>query len=61
MTDIFYCTIDTSRFGEEEKSKTQPRPVRKAIEEEIRTMAGQANWCCTAVVRLFSSQSNTAD
>jgi hypothetical protein len=51
MTDTLYCTIDTSRVGEEERSKAQPGAVRKAIEEEIRTMEGQANWRCAAVIR----------
>jgi hypothetical protein len=51
MTDTLYCTIDTSRVGEEERSKAQPGAVRKAIEEEIRTVEGHANWRCAAVIR----------
>lgn len=51
MTDTLYCTVDTSRVGEGERSKAQPGAVRKAIEEEIRTVKGQANWHCAAVIR----------
>ena len=51
MTDTLYCTVDTSRVGEGERSKVQPGAVRKAIEEEIRTVEGQANWRCAAVIR----------
>ena len=51
MTDTLYCTIDTSRVGEEERNKAQPGAVRKAIEEEIRTLEGHANWRCAAVMR----------
>jgi hypothetical protein len=51
MTDTLYCTVDTSRVKEGERSKTQPGEVRKAIEEEIRTVEGQANWHCAAVIR----------
>jgi hypothetical protein len=51
MTDTLYCTIDTSRVGEEEKSKVHPGSIRKAIEEEIRTTDGQANWRCAAVIK----------
>ena len=51
MTDTLYCTIDTSRVGEEERSKAQPGTIRKAIEEEIRTMEGQELWRCVAVMK----------
>jgi hypothetical protein len=51
MTDTLYYTIDTSRVGEEDKNKAQPGPIRKAIEEEIRTTEGQDKWHCTAVIR----------
>jgi hypothetical protein len=51
MTDTLYCTIDTSRVGEEERSKAQPGAVRKAIEEEIRTVEAHANWRCAAMIR----------
>lgn len=51
MTDTLYCTIDTSGVGEEERNKAQPRMVRKAIKDEIRTVDGHANWRCAAVMR----------
>ena len=51
MTDTLYCTIDTSRVGEEERSKVQPGTIRKAIEEEIRTTEGQEHWRCVAVMK----------
>ncbi|PMD33650.1 hypothetical protein L207DRAFT_517696 [Hyaloscypha variabilis F] len=51
MTDTLYCTIDTSRVREEERSKVQPGTIRKAIEEEIRTLEGQENWRCATIIR----------
>jgi hypothetical protein len=51
MTDTLYCTIDTSRVEEQEKSRVQPGAIRKAIEEEIRTMEGQEHWRCVAVMK----------
>lgn len=51
MTDTLYCTIDTSRVGEEERNQAQPGAVRKAIEGEIRATKGQENWRCAAVIR----------
>jgi hypothetical protein len=50
-TNTLYCTIDTSGVGEEERSTAQPGAIRKAIEEEIRTMDGHMNWSCAAVIR----------
>jgi hypothetical protein len=51
MTDTLYCTVDTSRVVEGERSKAQPGAVRKAVEEEIRTGEEQANWHCAVVIR----------
>jgi hypothetical protein len=51
MTDTLYCTINTSRVGEEERSKAQPGTIRKAIEEEIRTIEGQELWRYVAVIK----------
>lgn len=51
MTDTLYCTIDTSRVGEEGKYKVQPGVIRKAVEEEIRTREGQEKWRCAAVIK----------
>jgi hypothetical protein len=36
MTDTLYCTIDTSKVREDDKSKAHPGAIRKSIEEEIR-------------------------
>jgi hypothetical protein len=43
MTNTLYCTIDTLRVKEEERSKVQPRAVRKAIKEEIRIIEGHVS------------------
>ena len=51
MTDTLYCTIDTSRMTEEDKSKAQPGTIRKAIKKEMRTQAERNNWRCTPVTR----------
>lgn len=51
LTDTIYCTIDTSRMNEEDKSKTQPRAIREIIEKEMRTHTERSNWHCTAVTR----------
>jgi hypothetical protein len=51
LTDTLYCTIDTSRMTEEDKSKAQPGTIRHAIEKEMRTHAERDNWRCTAVTR----------
>lgn len=51
MSDTLYCTIDTSRVGEEERTKAQPGAVGKAIEEEIRATKGHENWRCVAVIK----------
>src|SRR3954451_10441198 len=51
ITDILYCMIDTSRIVEKERYKAQSEVVKKVIEEEIYTVEGHANWCCTMVIR----------
>jgi hypothetical protein len=51
MTDTLYCTIDMSRVGEDDKDKAQPGPIRKAVEEEIRTMEGHGRLRCAAVIK----------
>jgi hypothetical protein len=50
MTDTLYCTIDTSRVGEEDRSKVHPGLIRQAIEEEIRAGDGQDKWRFAAVI-----------
>ena len=51
MTDTLYCTIDTSRVSDEDKSKVQPGTIRRAIEEQTRTEEGQEKWRYAAVIR----------
>ena len=51
MTDTLYCTVDTSRIREEDRSEAQPGTIRQAIEKEMRTTEGRANWRCAAVIR----------
>jgi hypothetical protein len=51
ITDTLYCTIDTSRVGEEDTTKAQPGAIREAIEKEMRTGAERDNWRCAAVTR----------
>jgi hypothetical protein len=51
MTDTLYCTIDTSRVGEEDRRKVHSGAIRQAVEEEIRAEEGQDKWCCAAVIR----------
>jgi hypothetical protein len=51
MTDTLYCTIDTSRMNEEDKSKAQPGVIREGIEKEMRRQTERNNWRCTAVTR----------
>jgi hypothetical protein len=51
MTDTLYCTIDTSRIGEEDKNKAQQGVIRQAIEEEIQPAEGHAKWRCVAVIK----------
>jgi hypothetical protein len=51
MTNKLYCTIDTSRVAEEEKSKAHLGAVRKVIEEEIRTVEAHTNWRYARVIR----------
>ena len=50
-TDTLYCTVDTSRIPEENKSKAHPGTIREGIEKEMRTTEGRANWRCAAVIR----------
>ena len=50
-TDTPYCTIDTSRAREESRDRTGPGDIRQAIETEMRTREGHANWRCAAVIR----------
>jgi hypothetical protein len=51
ITNTLYYTVDTSRVGKEDRSKAQPKVVRRAIKEKIRTMEEQENWRCATVIR----------
>lgn len=50
MSDIPYCTIDTSGVDENMQSDIQPRAIREAIEKEIRNKEGSL-WRCAGVIR----------
>ena len=51
MTDTLYCTVDTSRAEEDNRSMVQPGAIRGAIEKDMRTMEGHDGWRCIAVVK----------
>lgn len=51
MTDTLYCTVDTSRVGEEDRNKALPGAIRQAVEREIRTVEGREGWLCVAVIK----------
>ena len=51
MTDTLYCTIDTSRVGEENEEETRPGVIRAAIEKKIRSDQNMATWRCAAVTK----------
>jgi ribosomal protein S9 len=51
MTDTLYCTVDTSRVEEEDKSKAQPGEIRQAIEQELRKSEDRKTWRCVAVTK----------
>lgn len=46
-TELFYCTIDTSKAGHENDATAGT--VRAAIEKEIRAIENHENWRCRAV------------
>jgi hypothetical protein len=51
MTDTLYCTVDTSRVEEEDKSKAQPGAIRQTIEQELRKSEDHRSWRCVAVTK----------
>lgn len=51
FSDTLYCTIDTSRVDEANKSRAQAGQIRQAIESEMRAKQGQDAWRCAAVVK----------
>ena len=52
MTDILYFTIKISRVGEEDKNKSQPWVIRKAIDNDIHSSPADK---CRLVVTLLGS------
>ncbi|OAQ59084.1 retrovirus polyprotein [Purpureocillium lilacinum] len=51
FSDTLYCTIDTARVEEANKSRAQAGQIRQAIETEMRAKQGQDVWRCAAVVK----------
>jgi hypothetical protein len=51
FTDTLFCTIDTSRVEEKDKSRAQVADIRKTIEAEVQTREDMGNWRCAAVVK----------
>ncbi|KJZ69746.1 hypothetical protein HIM_10857 [Hirsutella minnesotensis 3608] len=51
ISDSFYCTVDTSRVEEANKSQAQIGSIRKAIESDMRKSQSQESWKCAAVVK----------
>uniref|UniRef100_A0A093ULR6 Retrovirus-related Pol polyprotein from type-1 retrotransposable element R1 n=1 Tax=Talaromyces marneffei PM1 TaxID=1077442 RepID=A0A093ULR6_TALMA len=51
FANVLFCTIDTSRVGEEDKPKAQIAKVRQMIEKEIQAKGEMKNWRCAAVVK----------
>ena len=49
IAETLYCTIDSSRVQEEEKSRVQAGNVRKAVEGKMRTWKEDSSWRCKAV------------
>jgi hypothetical protein len=50
-SEAIYCTIDTSRVEEENRSEVQPGNIRRTIEKEMQNEEGQENWRCVAVLK----------
>lgn len=51
VTDMFHCTVDTSRVEEQHQHKAGVGSIRQAIEGELRAKEGHENWKCAAVVK----------
>lgn len=49
--NTLFCTIDTSRVGEEDKAKVQITNIRQQIEKELRGNEGTRNWRCAAMIK----------
>ena len=51
MTDMLYCTVDTSRVVSEDADKVSAGAIRMTVEKEMHDSNEQANWCCWAVTK----------
>ncbi|QGA18689.1 hypothetical protein EYB26_006374 [Talaromyces marneffei] len=51
LANTLFCTIDTSRVGEEDKARTQIANIRQQIEKEMRGNEETQNWRCAAMVK----------
>ncbi|KAM9873442.1 reverse transcriptase [Verticillium dahliae] len=49
FTDTLFCTVDTSRVEEADRSKVHAGTVRMAVEMEMRTRREDDSWKCKAV------------
>ncbi|KAG7129800.1 hypothetical protein HYQ46_010089 [Verticillium longisporum] len=49
FTDTLFCTVDTSRVEEADRSKVHAGSVRVAVEKEMRTRREDDSWRCKAV------------
>ncbi|KAL3704454.1 hypothetical protein TMatcc_010145 [Talaromyces marneffei ATCC 18224] len=51
LANTLFCTIDTSRVGEEDKARTQIANIRQQIKKEMRGNEETQNWRCAAMVK----------
>ncbi|SPJ70278.1 related to reverse transcriptase [Fusarium torulosum] len=49
-TDVFYCTIDVSRLGEDE-ARLSAGTIRATVENQVRSELDNPTWRCRAVTR----------
>ncbi len=50
-SEMFHCTVDTSRVEEEHQHMAGVGSIRQAIEAELRNKTGHEKWKCAAVVK----------
>ncbi|KJZ70964.1 hypothetical protein HIM_09668 [Hirsutella minnesotensis 3608] len=60
VSDSLYCTMDTSRVEEANKSQAQIGNIRKAIESNVRKSQSQESWKCAAVQVKEAAQETVA-
>uniref|UniRef100_A0A093V1R4 Enolase n=2 Tax=Talaromyces marneffei PM1 TaxID=1077442 RepID=A0A093V1R4_TALMA len=51
LANTLFCTIDTSRVGEEDKARTQIANIRQQIKKEMRGNEETQNWRYAAMVK----------